>query len=121
MLKSGRVSLEELIFTKQVPKASSEYSSKRTVEVDAIRQLVAEGRPMKAGEILRYVISDSNASNGRRSVPVELIDSYTKYDANRYVELLAKVCDSVTIPFGHSMTDYASKKYQTLLFDRSTR
>lgn len=106
LLRSGNVPLEELVFTKQLSKASSEYSSdRRTVEVDAIMHLALEGREMKAGEVLRYVITDSNAHRGRRSIPIELVDGGTKCDAERYIELLANVCDSVTTPFEHSVTE----------------
>ncbi len=104
LLRSGNVPLEELVFTKQLSKASAEYSShRRTVEVDAIMQLALEGRKMKAGEVLRYVITDSKAHRGRRSMPIELVDGGTKYDAERYIELLANVCESVTTPFEHSV------------------
>jgi DNA polymerase I len=105
LLRSGNVPLEELVFTKQLSKASSEYSERRTVEVDAIMQLALEGKAMKAGEVLRYVITDSKAHRGRRSIPIELVDGCTKYDAERYIELLANVCDSVTTPFEHSVTE----------------
>lgn len=117
LLRNGDVPLEDLIFTKQISKASSEYSNRRTVEVDAIKQLASEGRPLKAGKVLRYVITDSKAHNGRRSMPIELVDGSIKYDVERYVELLAKVCNSVTVPFGHSVEAFAALSEQTRLFD----
>lgn len=119
LLRSGKVPLEELIFTKQISKASSEYSDKKTVEVDSMKQLASEGRPMKAGEVLRYVITDSKAHNGRRSLPVELVDTSTEYDARRYIDLLAKVCESVTVPFGHSVETFEKISGQARLFTQS--
>jgi DNA polymerase-2 len=115
LLRSGDVPLEDLVFTKQISKATSEYSDRKTVEVDAIRQLASEGRPMKAGEVLRYVLTDNKAHNGRRSTPIELVDASTRYDPERYVELLAKVCDSVTVPFGHSVEDSEANTKQARL------
>jgi DNA polymerase-2 len=115
-LRSGRVPLDELLFTKQLSKASSEYSNRKTVEVDAVRQLEAEGRRLKAGEVIRYVITDYRAKHGPRSVPEELIEQGTAYDAPRYVELLAKVCDSLTLPFGHYvMAQIRNRAQLTLL------
>jgi hypothetical protein len=35
-----------------------------------------------------------------RTTPVDLINEKTTYDAGRYIELLAQVCNSVTEPFG---------------------
>ena len=114
-LQGGRVPLEDLIFTKQISKNSSEYAHRRTVEVDAIRQLEAEGRPLRAGEVLRYIITDYYTRHGPRSVPEELIDLTTQYDTKRYTELLVKVCDSVTIPFGHSVANPTNGVRQDLL------
>lgn len=115
-LRSDRVPLDELLFTKQLSKASSEYLNRKTVEVDAVRQLEPEGRFLKAGEVIRYVITDYRAGHGPRSVPEELLEQGTAYDAQRYVELLAKVCDSVTLPFGHSVIDEGTRGTQMTLF-----
>ena len=60
---------------------------------------------MRAGQVLQYVITDYRRKNSRkRTVPVELIDGKTTYDARRYIELLAQTCDSVTQPFAFSVT-----------------
>lgn len=115
-LRSGRVPLDELLFTKQLSKASSEYSNRKTVEVDAVRQLEAEGRPLRAGEVIRYVITDYRAKHGPRSVPEELLEQGTAYDAQRYLVLLARICDSVTLPFGHSVMPNRKSRTQMTLF-----
>ena len=67
-----------------------------------IYQLADEGKPMRAGQVLQYVITDYYRKNSRkRTVPVELVDSGTRYDTRRYIELLIRVCNSVTEPFGY--------------------
>ena len=104
MLHGGKVPVEELLFTKQLSKASSQYTNRKTVEVDSIRQLEAEGRALKAGEVIRYVITDYDATQGWRSLPEELIGRDTRYDANKYTQLLSEVYDSVTLSFGHSVS-----------------
>lgn len=99
-LKSGRVPNLDLAFTKMLSKDSSEYAV-NTVETGSLSQLVDEGKSMRAGEVLQYIITDYYRKNSKkRTVPVELMDARTKYDARRYIELLAETCNSVTKPFG---------------------
>jgi DNA polymerase, archaea type len=99
-LKSGKVPLVDLIFTKMLSKDSDAYSA-NTIETSAIFQLTDEGESMRAGEVLQYIITDYYRKNAKkRTVPVDLITEKTTYDANRYVELLAETCNSVTGPFG---------------------
>jgi DNA polymerase elongation subunit (family B) len=101
-LKEGRVPLVDLIFTKMLSKDTNAYSV-NTVDTGAIYQLEDEGKSMRAGQILQYVITDYYRKNSRRrSMPVELINGKTTYDIRRYMELLAEVCNSITLPFGYS-------------------
>ena len=108
MLKEGRVPLADLIFTKMLSKDSNTYTV-HSAERSAIYQLEDEGKPMRAGQVLQYVITDYYRKNNRkRTLPVELIDSKTTYDARRYIELLVAVCNSVTEPFDHRVTAMSS-------------
>jgi DNA polymerase-2 len=115
LLKENRVPIEELIFTKRLSKNSNEYQSNRdTMENDALCLLQSEGKSLKAGEILTYVITDychrnnrkTGSSRNNRAIPVELLNDYktSTYDVRRYIELLAKTCNSVTEPFGYTIT-----------------
>jgi DNA polymerase elongation subunit (family B) len=100
-LQEGRVPLVDLIFTKMLSKDANAYTFS-TVETGAIYQLQDEGRSMRAGQILQYVITDYYRNNSRkRTIPVALINEKTTYDSRRYTELLAAVCNSVTEPFGY--------------------
>ena len=101
LLKEGRISLEELVFTKVPSKDSNEYQKNRnTLENDALQQLGREGKCLKAGQILKYIITNYR-SNSKRTIPVEMINqTTTKYDIKRYTELLAEICNSVIEPFG---------------------
>lgn len=110
MLRGEKALCEDLVFTKQLSKDSDQYAA-HTVEVGALMQLVEAGKPLRAGQVMQYVIADYYRKNPRkRSVPVELIDEKTTYDINRYTELLAQVCNSVTEPFGYTVqaNDYCS-------------
>ena len=108
ILKERKVPLEQLIFTKRLSKDYNEYQIKRnTVESTAINLLANEGKSLKAGELLRYIITDFYQRYSiTRAVPIELIDMHkanTTYDIRRYTELLAEVCNSVTEPFGYTL------------------
>jgi DNA polymerase elongation subunit (family B) len=100
-LQEGRVPLVDLIFTKMLSKDTNAYTA-NTAETGAIYQLQDEGKNMRAGQILQYIITDYNRKNSRkRAIPVALINENTAYDSRRYTQLLAGVCNSVTEPFGY--------------------
>lgn len=102
-LKAGRVPLEELAFTKQLSKDFGEYLERNTIESEVIRQLVQSGRPLKGGQIVQYVVTGYNRRKGKRSVPIELLDHNTRYDAEWYIVKLAEVCSSIAEPFGYTI------------------
>jgi DNA polymerase, archaea type len=111
-LKEQKVPIEELVLTKRLSKNTSEYQNRKTVESDALHLLKSEGKSLKAGEILKYVITDYYFHNGKpglsrnnRAIPIELLnDKNSTYDVTRYIELLAKTSNSVTEPFGNTLT-----------------
>jgi len=109
LLKENKVPFEELIFTKRTSKNSDEYRDRNTIENSAIMNLTREGKSLKAGEALQYIIIDYYQKHSskveKRAIPTELIfdDKTTNainYDKQRYIELLADSCNSVTKPFG---------------------
>src|SRR5919199_1682889 len=111
VLKEQKVPTEELVLTKRLSKNTSEYQNRNTVESDTLHLLKSEGKSLKAGEILKYVITDYyfhnrkiNLSRNNRAIPIELFDDNIRtYDAKRYIELLAKTCNSVTEPFDNTL------------------
>lgn len=101
LLKERKVSLTDLVFTKRVSKNYDEYEDRDTVENNAVLDLSKGGKSLRAGEILKYVITDYYRKNSKkRSIPIELANSQTKYDVKRYCEVLQEVTDTVTKPFG---------------------
>src|SRR5215469_6573412 len=102
LLKQNDVGLEELIFTKRLSKDSNNYQHRNTIENNALMKLNGEGKSLKAGEVLQYIITDyyQTRSKNNRAIPVEIIDKRTTYDVRRYMELLTQTCNSVTEPFG---------------------
>jgi DNA polymerase-2 len=125
-LKEGRVPIEELAYTKRLSKNSSEYQNRDTIENSALHLIENEGKYLKAGEILKYVITDyyyyyrdrkTGPSRNNRAIPIELLnDKASSYDVRRYTELLAKTCNSVTEPFGHNFALQSSEICQFYMF-----
>jgi DNA polymerase, archaea type len=106
LLRYKKVPINDLVLTKRISKDVDEYKNRNTVELDALLQLKHAGKSLKSGQILKYVLTDYYQKNSRkRSVPVELIDTKTVYDAKRYSELLVETCNSVTEPFGLKLTN----------------
>jgi DNA polymerase elongation subunit (family B) len=95
-----------LAFTKRLSKDSNKYQNRNTIESNALTKLNNEGKFLKAGEILQYVITDYQKarSKNNRAIPIELINERTSYDVKRYIELLTEACNSVTEPFGLKLT-----------------
>jgi DNA polymerase, archaea type len=88
----------ELAFTTNLSKGPDEYTT-MTVQQAAIKQLVGEGATLHAGEGIRYVITDYRGKDSKRATPADVIQDETKYDSERYIELLAETCASVLEPF----------------------
>ena len=105
LLRYKKIPINDLVLTKRISKDVDEYKNRNTVELDALLQLKQEGKSLKSGQILKYVLIDYYRKNSRkRSIPIELINSKTVYDAKRYSELLIETCNSVTEPFGLKLT-----------------
>ncbi|MFY9870175.1 MAG: DNA polymerase domain-containing protein [Candidatus Nitrosopolaris sp.] len=103
LLKENNVPLEELVFTKRLSKNSNNYQHRNTIENNALMKLNSEGKFLRAGEILQYIVTDyyQTRSLNSRAIPIEIIDNRTySYDVRRYTELLSQTCNSVTEPFG---------------------
>jgi len=98
LLLEHKVPLEELIFTNRVTRGTNQNKS-NTIQVDAINQLKWEGKAIEPGQKIKYVIHDYSRKKSKRVIPIEVVNSDSKYDAKRYSELLEKCCKSITEPF----------------------
>ena len=97
-LARHEIPASELAYTTNLSKGPEEYTT-MTVQHAAVKQLVAEGASLHAGEGVRYVITDFRGGDSRRAVPLDMIKDETKYDSGRYIQLLAEACSSVLEPF----------------------
>ncbi len=116
LLKDRKIPLQELVFTKQLSKNSDSYVV-NTIESTVLRQLAAEGRILRAGEIVQYVITNyynNNKSSSKRATPFDLVDNKTTsgaaYDIPRYIELLVEVAHSVIEPFNFHGKNFAESR-----------
>ncbi len=99
-IKNGDVSLTDLVILNALSKNHDQYDS-NLVQVSAIRQLAEEGLELMAGQSVSYVITNYGSRvQGDRVKPVELMDGDTRYDRERYIELLLKGAASILQPFG---------------------
>ncbi|HEX9318585.1 MAG TPA: DNA polymerase domain-containing protein [Nitrososphaeraceae archaeon] len=105
MIRKNKISLDELVFTRRISKDFGDYDERSTVENHALTQLSKEGKALKAGQILKYVVTNYYYKNAaKRSIPIELTTSKTKYDVRRYTELFIETCSSIIEPFGMKLS-----------------
>jgi len=99
-IRGGGVPVADLVILNSLSKNHDQYNSS-LVQVSAIRQLAEEGLELMAGQSVSYVITDYRSKvQSERAHPVELLDSSTKYDPDRYVELLLRGASAILQPFG---------------------
>ena len=102
-LERREVPAPELAFSTNLSKSPDEYTA-MTVRRAALKQLVREGASLHAGEGIRYVITDYEGKDSKRSTPLDMVEDGSKYDSGRYIELLAEACSSVLEPFSPGCT-----------------
>jgi DNA polymerase elongation subunit (family B) len=99
-IRGGGVPVADLAILNSLSKDHDQYNSS-LVQVSAIRQLAEEGLELMAGQSVSYVITDYRSKvQSERVRPIELLDSSTKYDPDRYVELLLRGASAILQPFG---------------------
>ena len=97
-IERHEIRASDLAFAINLSKGFDEHSS-MTIQHAAAAELVKEGVQLHAGEGIRYVISDYKGKGLARATPFDAMDDATRYDSERYVELLAATCASVIEPF----------------------
>jgi DNA polymerase-2 len=102
MLEDRKVPVEELSFTTRASKNVEEYRV-NSIQKDAMMQLKEEGESIKAGQKIKYIITDYSRKT-KRSSPLGMAGN--KYDVKRYAHLLAECCTTLTKPFGTEIMPY---------------
>jgi DNA polymerase elongation subunit (family B) len=97
-LSEGRVPMEELVFRKTLSKPPDGYG-RGTLTASVARELSGRGIRIKAGETVRYVITnaqDRDPSRRARAYPLETPDA--TYDRQKYQDLLRKAAEPLLEP-----------------------
>lgn len=111
-LELHEIPSSDLAFTVNLSKAPEEYTT-TTVQRAAVKQLVAEGASLHAGEGVRYVITDYKGMDSKRAIPLDMTNDPARYDSERYIRLLAETCSSVLEPFDPECTaDGLASRYE---------
>ncbi|MFQ5663915.1 MAG: DNA polymerase domain-containing protein [Terriglobia bacterium] len=89
-LQEGRVAWEELIIRKRLTQYPRQYQKASLVAV-AAQALEARGVALRPGEVIEYIITQANAAlPGERARPFTLLNGFSSYDREKYLELLLK-------------------------------
>jgi DNA polymerase elongation subunit (family B) len=99
-VRSGDWPVEELLITHRIGQAPEAFVT-FTDSVAALRQLAAAGAARGAGEKVRFVILDRRSRSIRHRVrAAELLEGDERYDADAYLELLAREAETLLAPLG---------------------
>jgi DNA polymerase elongation subunit (family B) len=103
LLRAGRVPIEDLIIEKRLSKAPEEYDNQVEQAIAAVH-LAEESGSIHAGQSINYLITSSRSRiSENRALPVELTNENTRYDSERYVELLLSSAMNLLLPLGYDI------------------
>jgi len=112
------VDLSDLVISKQISKDPEGYINDVN-QATAARQLQDHGVEVKAGQTVKYIITDAdNKHPEKRVTAVQLIDAEDRYDAEEYIRLLVDALYTILSPFGFAKERLMAqifKQNQTIL------
>ena len=101
-LRKRDVDVRDLIISKQLSKHPDRYAHD-VFQTIAAKQLMKEGIEVSGGQTVRYLITDAeNRRASKRVKAAELVDAETRFDAEKYVDMLVLAGASVLSPFGYT-------------------
>ncbi len=101
-LKKRDVEAQDLIVAKRLSMHPDKYTHD-VFQVIAARQLMKESREIAGGQTIRYLITDAdNKRASRRVKAAELIDAETRFDAEKYVNMLILAGANILSPFSYN-------------------
>ncbi len=101
-LKKRDVEAQDLIVAKRLSMHPDKYTHD-VFQVIAARQLTKESREIAGGQTIRYLITDAdNKRASRRVKAAELIDAETRFDAEKYVNMLILAGANILSPFTYN-------------------
>jgi DNA polymerase elongation subunit (family B) len=99
-VRAGDWPVDELLIAHRIGQAPDAFVT-FTDSVAALRQLAEAGAPRDAGEVVRFVLLDRESRSFRHRVrAAELLTGDERYDAEAYLELLARDAETLLAPLG---------------------
>ena len=97
-----KVPPQKLLIKKQLSHQPSKYTHD-VFQAIAAKQLARLGVDVSAGQTVQYLIADAeNRRVYNRITVAQLVNSNTKYDVEKYLELLFSAAENILLPFGYS-------------------
>ena len=101
-LRKRDVDVRDLIVAKQLSMHPRRYVHD-VFQAIAAKQLMREGIEVSGGQTVRYLITHAeNKRPGKRVKAAELINAETRYDVEKYVDMLILAGANILSPFGYS-------------------
>ena len=99
-LKNRDVDVRDLIIAKQLSMCPDKYAHD-VFQAIAARQLMREGIEVSGGQTVRYLITDAENKRSNSRVKVaELVNDDTRFDVEKYVDMLIMAGVNILGPFG---------------------
>jgi DNA polymerase I len=99
---SKQVSVQDLLVTKRLSKSPSGYSH-NVFQAIAAKQLEKTGFEVSAGQTVQYLIVDSKSRTVKnRVLAAELLKPKTRYDAQKYLDMLISAGETLLEVFGYT-------------------
>ncbi|MFQ6128058.1 MAG: DNA polymerase domain-containing protein [Thermoplasmata archaeon] len=100
-VKRENVNLEDLIICLRVSRTLEEYNVFNN-QVAALTQLKREDVEVHPGEVIRFVLLDSESKNTDRRLRIaDLLEGDESYDQGKYIELLCRMGETLLQPLGY--------------------
>jgi DNA polymerase I len=101
-LVSEQVSIQDLLVAKRLSKSPSDYSHD-VFQAIAAKQLEKAGFEVSAGQTVRYLIVNSKSRTVKnRVLAAELLKPKTRYDAQKYLDMLISAGETLLEVFGYT-------------------
>ena len=97
-----KIAPQRLLITKQLSLGPAEYMHD-VFQAVAAKQLAELGLEVSAGQTVQYLITDAKSRKHNNRVKVaQLVNENTKYDVEKYLDLLFAAAENILLPFGYS-------------------
>lgn len=101
-LRKRDVDVQDLIIAKQLSMHPDRYAHD-VFQAIAAKQLMKQGIEVAGGQTVRYLITDAeNKRVSSRVKAVELVNAETRFDAEKYVDMLVLAGANILSPFGYT-------------------